>query len=170
MIWPRLRGLDAVGGEPWCEASILSDDRLPLLRPLRFDWLVVAEAVFKIGRFLCSAVHGMIPSAISQNSVEEVPFFLLYIYSENFTVAKRIVFLSLMVKKLYFAPLKMNRFLTSWHIIVLFIPTLVYLRLFLDIFSKTQLDQNSTNFKTQPTFSSKLRILVAKLIFRQRQN
>ena len=36
---------------------------------------------------------------------------------------------------------------------------------FFDIFSKTQLDQNSTNFKTQPTFSSKLRNLDAKLIF-----
>ena len=36
---------------------------------------------------------------------------------------------------------------------------------FLDIFAKTQLDENSKNFKTQPIFSAKLRIFLRKLSF-----
>ena len=42
---------------------------------------------------------------------------------------------------------------------------LYLVRLFLDIFSKTQLDENLKNFKTQPIFSAKLKIFPRKLSF-----
>ena len=65
----------------------------------------------------------------------------------------------------YLTPLGMHYNQTHPPLNPLYLTRPIRAGFFLNIFSKTQLDENSKNFKTQPIFSAKLMIFPRKLIF-----